>query len=317
MRDTVAVLSAGQVGVAWAIAFARAGATVRVWDANPADGGTSPVELATAALRDLAAANLLDGEDVTEMVGRLQPIADLPSCLEGVSYVQECGTDELGAKRALWLELDRLTPPSVILASASSALLPSSFTSNLPFRHRCLAVHALQPAYLVPAVELVPAPWTAETVMLRAEDLLRGAGLRPILLRQEVPGFVMDRLQAVLFEEAAKLVAAEVCDPEAIEIGVRDGLALRWAVAGPFETADLDAPGGIREGIKRQRTTLGALRSSPLPRPDWDGPVLDEIEWSRRLRLLASDLEARQHWRQRFLAALARHRCEAARELGE
>ena len=192
--------------------------------------------------------------------------------------MQENAPERVEVKRALWAEMDRLAPADAILASSTSALLPSRFTEGLKGRRRCLVCHPLNPPYVIPAVELVPAPWTAPEAMTRAADVMRAIGEVPIVMRKEIEGFVMNRLQAALVEEAFKLVAGGYCDAEDVDIGLREGLALRWSFMGPFETGDLNAPGGIRDYATRYRGVFDSVLASALPRPDWSGPVLDEIE---------------------------------------
>jgi 3-hydroxyacyl-CoA dehydrogenase len=122
-----------------------------------------------------------------------------------------------------------------MLASSTSAILPSAFTETLKGRERCLVVHPTNPPYLIPAAEVVPAPWTDAATVERPASLLRSAGRAPIVMKREIDGFVMNRLQGLLLEEAFRLVAEDYASVEDIDIGLRDGLALRWSFIGPFE----------------------------------------------------------------------------------
>ena len=316
MREVCAIVGCGLIGRAWAIDFARAGWQVRLFD--PAEGAVEGA-LATIAtlLADLVDNGLLSPEGRSEAAARLEPAASLAEALAGAAWVQESAPERLELKRALWRELDRLAEPEAVLASSTSAILPSRFTEDLPGRERCLVVHPLNPPYLIPAVELCPAPWTTMETILRAETVVRGLGHSVIRLTREIEGFVMNRLQAALVEEAMKLVAAGICTAEEVDIGLRDGLALRWCFAGPFEVGDLNAPGGIRDYVTRYRSVFDSVLASALPRPDWTGPVLDEIERSRRLRLLAEEIAHRQRWRDRRLMALLRHKREASETIGD
>ena len=316
MREVCAIVGCGLIGRAWAIDFARAGWQVRLFD--PAEGAVEGA-LATIAtlLADLVDNGLLSPEGRSEAAARLEPAASLEAALAGAAWVQESAPERLELKRALWRELDRLAGPEAVLASSTSAILPSRFTEDLPGRERCLVVHPLNPPYLIPAVELCPAPWTTMETILRAETVVRGLGHSVIRLTREIEGFVMNRLQAALVEEAMKLVAAGICTAEEVDIGLRDGLALRWCFAGPFEVGDLNAPGGIRDYVTRYRSVFDSVLASALPRPDWTGPVLDEIERSRRLRLLAEEIAHRQRWRDRRLMALLRHKREASETIGD
>ena len=80
---------------------------------------------------------------------------------------------------------------------------------------------------------------------------MRSAGHAPIVMKREIDGFVMNRLQGALLEEAFRLVAEGYASVEDVDIGIRDGLALRWSFMGPFETIDLNAPGGVRDYAER------------------------------------------------------------------
>jgi 3-hydroxyacyl-CoA dehydrogenase len=316
VREVGAIVGCGLIGRAWAIDFARAGWRVRLFD--PAEGAVEgALSTIDGLLADLVENGLLSLEGQREARGRLEPAASLEAALAGAGWVQENAPERLELKRELWRELDRLADREAVLASSTSALLPSRFTEDLAGRARCLVVHPLNPPYLIRAVELCPAPWTSMETLLRAETVMRGLGHSVIRLAREIEGFVMNRLQAALVEEAMKLVAAGICTAEEVDIGLRDGLALRWCFAGPFEVGDLNAPGGIRDYVTRYRSVFDSVLASALPRPEWTGPVLDEIEQSRRLRLLAEEIAHRQRWRDRRLMALVRHKNEASETIGD
>ncbi len=311
-----AIVGCGLIGRAWAIDFARGGWTVRLFD--PVEGAVeAALSTIERLLADLVENGLLDAAAKTEARARLEPVPRLEAALVGAGWVQENAPERLELKRELWRELDRLAPAEAVLASSTSAILPSRFTEGLPGRARCLVVHPLNPPYLIPAVELCPAPWTSLDTILAAEEAMRGLGHSIIRMTREIDGFVMNRLQAALVEEAFKLVAEGICTAEEVDIGLRDGLALRWCFAGPFEVGDLNAPGGIRDYVARYKSVFDSVLESALPRPDWTGPVLDEIERSRRLRLLAEEIPHRQRWRDRRLMALLRHKREASAAIGD
>jgi L-gulonate 3-dehydrogenase len=316
VSEVCAIVGCGLIGRAWAIDFARAGWRVRLFD--PAPGAVEQaLSTVDGLLADLVENGLLSREGKRAARGRLEPVASLEAALAGAAWVQESAPERLELKRELWRELDRLADPETVLASSTSALLPSRFTEDLTGRERCLVAHPLNPPYLIRAVELCPAPWTSMETLLRAETVMRGLGHSVIRLAREIEGFVMNRLQAALVEEAMKLVAAGICTAEEVDIGLKDGLALRWCFAGPFEVGDLNAPGGIRDYVTRYRSVFDSVLAAPLPRPDWTGPVLDEIERSRRLRLLAEEIAHRQRWRDRRLMALVRHKKEASETIGD
>lgn len=315
MFERVAVVGCGLIGRSWAIAFARAGYEVALHD-PVAGASTVSLGVIRGLVADLAAAGMID-EDAQVIMNRIREAGDLASAVADAIWVQESAPERVDLKRELWSSLDALAPAAAILASSTSAILPSKFTDHLARRGRCLVAHPLNPPYLIPAVELCPAPWTTPETMLAAETRLRGMGQRVIVLRREIEGFVMNRLQAALVEEAMKLVAADICGPEEVDIALRDGLALRWSFMGPFETGDLNAPGGIRDYIARYHGVFDSVAATPLARPDWTGRLLDRVEEARSLRLRRDEIAHRQRWRDRRLMALARHKREARDDIGD
>jgi L-gulonate 3-dehydrogenase len=239
----------------------------------------------------------------------------LEDALAQADYVQENTPEELDIKRTVFAELDALAPRDATLASSTSAILPSAFTEHLAGRARCLVVHPLNPPYLIPAAEVVPAPWTNPDVVTRTADFLRAAGHAPIVMKRELDGFVMNRLQGALLDEAFRLVANGHASVEDVDIGIREGLALRWSFMGPFETIDLNAPGGVRDYVERYESIYKRLHAEMRTRADWSGPVLKDIEEERRKCLPAGKLQDRQAWRDRRLMALAAHKRRMAEEL--
>jgi L-gulonate 3-dehydrogenase len=175
--------------------------------------------------------------------------------------------------------------------------------------------HPINPAYFVPAAEPVPAPWTDPALMERTASMLRAAGMRPIVMQREIDGFVMNRMQGALLHEAFRLVANGFATAEDVDIGLREGLALRWSFIGPFETIDLNAPGGVRDYVHRYAGIYTEMANQPGV--DWCGEVLDRIEAERRAALPEERLSMRQAWRDRRLMALAAHKRHASKEIGD
>ena len=312
--SNVAIIGAGFVGRAWAISYARAGHDVTLWD----EDATAPGKALTyieALLPDLEAQDLLNGATATDLRNRMRAAATLEEAVADADYVQENTPENVEIKRAVFARLDAAAKPNAILASSTSAILPSAFTEHLPGRARSLVVHPLNPPYLIPAAEVVPAPWTDADVVARTAEFLRAAGHAPIVMKRELDGFVMNRLQGALLEEAFRLVANGHASVDDVDIGIREGLALRWSFMGPFETIDLNAPGGVRDYVERYESIYKRLNPSMQEHADWAGPVLDEIEAERRKRLPHDKLQHRQAWRDRRLMALAAHKRRVAKDI--
>jgi 3-hydroxyacyl-CoA dehydrogenase len=312
----IAIVGSGFIGRAWAITFARAGHDVALWDED-ATAPEKALDFIADVLPDLARNDLLNGGTPAGTLARIRPEADLAAALSGASHVQENAPERLDVKKAVFARLDALAAPDTVLASSSSAILPSRFTEELAGRARCLVVHPINPPYLVPAAEVVPAPWTSPEVVERTRALLVSAGQAPIVMKRELDGFVMNRMQGALLEEAFRLVADGYATVEDIDTGIRDGLALRWSFMGPFETIDLNAPGGVRDYVTRYQGIYENIFRQTQRRVDWAGEVLNTVEAERRARLPEADLGKRQMWRDRRLMALIAQKRRAAREIGE
>jgi L-gulonate 3-dehydrogenase len=311
----VAIIGSGFIGRAWAISFARAGHDVALWDQDP-EAPRQAIDFAAAVAPDLAKNDLLAGQDPPQVLARLRPEKTLAAALADAEHVQESALERLDVKKALFGDLDRLAPPTAVVASSSSAILPSLFTEQLPHRERCLVIHPINPPYLIPAAEIVPAPWTSPEIVERARTFLLAAGQAPIVMKRELDGFVMNRMQGALLEEAFRLVADGFATTEDIDVGIREGLALRWSFMGPFETIDLNAPAGVRDYVQRYEGIYSNIFKQTRRRADWAGPVLAQIERERRSKLPADRLGERQKWRDRRLMTLAAHKRRAARDVG-
>jgi 3-hydroxyacyl-CoA dehydrogenase len=311
----VAIIGTGFIGRAWAISFARAGHEIALWDASESASGAA-LAFIEALLPDLVQYDLLGGATPGQIRARMQVAQTLEAALDGVGHVQENMPEDLALKREIFARLDAAAGPNAILASSTSAILPSKFTQDLAGRARCLVVHPINPPYLIPAAEVVPAPWTDPGVVEGAAAFLRAAGHAPIVMKREIDGFVMNRLQGALLEEAFRLVEAGYASAEDVDIGLREGLALRWSFMGPFETIDLNAPAGVRDYVERYQSIYAGIFPTVQWRADWTGPALDRIEAERRASLPAERLGERQAWRDRRLMALAAHKRRAEREIG-
>lgn len=309
--EPLAIIGCGLIGRGWAVCFARAGVSVRLWDPKPGVADAA-IDWISTTLANMADAGLTDGQDVAAIVKRVTVCQTLAEAVDGVRHVQECAPEKIEMKRSLFAELDRLTPRGAVIASSASALMASSFTEELPGRGRCLVAHPVNPPHLVPLVEVVPAPWTEPEVVERTVALMADIGQKPIRLDREIDGFVLNRLQAAILDEAFRLVDDGYADAEGVDACIRDGLAMRWVFMGPFETIDLNSPKGVREYVERYQPMFRGLTSTMGTSADWSGPVLNRIEAQRRERLEESELPERQAWRDRQLMALATFRRQQA-----
>jgi 3-hydroxyacyl-CoA dehydrogenase len=212
--------------------------------------------------------------------------------------------EKVEVKREIFQSIDEKAPANATLGSSTSTFPGSVFTSDLPGRHRCLVAHPINPPYLVPLVEIVPTPWTSPEITDSARAFMVSLQQVPIVLRREVPGFIVNRLQVALLSEAFRLVEDKVIDAIDLDRAIADGLGLRWSFMGPFETIDLNAPGGIRDYIERFGEPYHEIAVEQAQARRWEEPLISIVERARREVLPADQLQARQRWRDLYLMSI-------------
>jgi 3-hydroxyacyl-CoA dehydrogenase len=309
MNEKIAVIGAGLIGRAWAIVFARAGCSVAIYDAVP-DALSACTKLLHDNISDLAKHGLIT-ETPEVVLARIKPVSTLAEALKGAALVQENVKETVEVKRQIFAEMDKLAAPDTILTSSTSWIPTSEFSEHLPGRHRILVAHPVNPPYLVPLVELAPAPWTSEETVKRAHDIYTRAGQSPVLLKKEITGFLLNRIQGAVLNEALNLYENGYASSEDLDKVLKDGLGLRWSFMGPFETIDLNAPEGVLDYAKRYGHTYRDVAKTQLPN-EWDAATLKQIEDERRTVLKADQLEERSRWRDNRLMGLVAHKRKQA-----
>jgi L-gulonate 3-dehydrogenase len=303
MTQRVAIVGAGLIGRSWAIVFAGGGYEVGLYDAS-ADATAQARALVADGLAALAEQDLIT--DAKAALARVRVCPKLHGALEDAALVQESGPETVEAKREIFLELDRIAPPDAILASSTSTIVARRFTEKLAGRHRCLVAHPVNPPHLIPLVELVATPWTAPAVVEKAKMIYEAVGQAPIVVRREIDGFILNRLQAVLLSEAFRLVKDGYVTPQDLDKTLKDGLGLRWSFMGPFETIELNAPGGIPDYCARYGPSLARLSGADpnTYRASNIEPIL--TQWGRAPE--EQEIAEHMRWRDRRLAALKAHK---------
>jgi 3-hydroxyacyl-CoA dehydrogenase len=291
--------------------FARAGFAVNLHDADLAMlNGALPA--ISESVQDLSGFGLID-EAASAIVARITPCANLADAVRDVELVQENIAEIVEAKRALFTELDRLTKPDTLLSSSTSGLPASTFTEGLQGRARCLVGHPVNPPSLVPLVELCGAPWTSRETLERARALYEEAGQKPVSVNREIAGFLLNRLQGALLDEAMSLYEQGFATAADLDTVIRDGLAMRWSFMGPFETIDLNAPGGVQDYADRYGGTYRSIAAGRVPF-DWSPQTIAKLDAERRAVLDRGEIETRSRWRDRRLMALLAHRRSLAKK---
>lgn len=238
----VAVLGTGTVGASWVAYFLSRGLAVSAWD--PAEGAEDRIRVGIAtAWPALERLGLGPGADP----GAWRFHQDPARAVEGAGFIQENAPERLWLKRELYGRIAAALPATAILASSSSGLMPSDLQAGQPFADRLVVGHPFNPPHLIPLVEVVGGRDTAAATVDAAVDFYRRIGKRPIRLGREVPGHLVNRLQAALWREAVDAVARGVASVADVDAAIAHGPGLRWALMGPHLTFALaGGSGGMR-----------------------------------------------------------------------
>jgi L-gulonate 3-dehydrogenase len=297
VRERVTVLGAGSIGLSLAAALADAGHPVTLAEPDPARRRAAAEGLA-AQCTAMESAGLARGAE-----GAVEVVTEPGVALAASVLIWECGPEVLEVKRSIFAQLLARAPGSV-LASASSAIPMSRILPDQSQQARALVAHPVNPPAVLRLVELVPAPATDTATVERAAALLSGAGFATVRLGREVEGFVLNRLQGALLREAYRLVDEGVTDVAGVETAVRMGLGPRWAFSGPFETAELNTPGGIRAHAARMGPAYARMGAERGETVNWHEALLARVEAERRTEVAAEALPARALWRASAVARL-------------
>ena len=294
----VTILGAGSIGLSFAAVFADAGFAVTVCDPDP-----TRREHASAGLAVQRDAIVLAGLQ-RGLPGQVTFAADGREALPKSALIIECGPENLSIKQAIFADLLAQCPADAILVTASSAIPMSQILPVAGDQRRCLVAHPVNPPAVLRMIELCPAPATEPSATDRAAEIFAAAGFEPVRLGHEIEGFVLNRLQGAVLREAYRLVGEGVTDVAGIEAVMRLGLGPRWALSGPFETAELNTPGGIRAHAARMGPAYARMGTARGETVDWNTSLIDSVEAQRRAEIAADQLPARAAWRARAVARL-------------
>ena len=300
-----AIVGSGLIGRAWAVVFARGGAEVALWDQDLPQVERAGSAIAVA-LKDMAEAGLIENPE--QVLKLIKPAGTLAAALDGARHVQENIVEMAAPKQALFAEMEKHADADTILASSTSAIMPSILFSQLNTRHRCLVAHPMNPPHLAAIVELCGGSFTAPEAITRTEAFMVSCGMAPIVVKKEIEGFILNRLQLALFNEAFRLISQGYVSTGDLDKTLTEGLALRWSFMGPIETMDLNAPDGVADYMARYGATIRRVGQSLADVANWPSDMGERLDAERRKVLPREGLAAAQAWRDRRLMALASHK---------
>ena len=297
----IGVIGGGLIGASWAAIFSKSGFNVFVYDPYP-DVFDTYESRVTSFLEELKTID--ETINVKESLNRINANVTIEDLCSNVEYIQESAPEILSVKQELFAKLDNLAPEEVVIGSSSSAMPISSITQNLKGQHRCIITHPANPPHLIPCVEICPGENTSNRTIEKTKEIFTASGASIVNVKKEIDGFILNRLQGALLNEAMRLYSDGYASSDEIDATIRDGLGLRWAFMGPFETIDLNAPGGIKDYISRYGPIFVEMAKNQTKIPDWSEEAGKKLELERRKILGHEELEDRAKKRNQLLKTL-------------
>ncbi|MNX21508.1 3-hydroxybutyryl-CoA dehydrogenase [compost metagenome] len=262
-----AAVGAGRMGRGIAIAFAYAGHRIALIDLRPRTPeawqrlrGEAQAEI-TASLSGLAQLGVIDASQVERIAARVDFVnaADAPRALAAAELVFEGVPETMEAKREAFEHLNRHCRDDAILTSTTSSILVTQLAALVRRPERFLNMHWLNPAYVIPVVELSCHPGTDAGVLARTKALMEAIGKLPVVCGAS-PGYIVPRLQALVMNEAARMIEEGAATAEEIDKATRYGLGLRFAALGVVEFIDFGGCDILHHASREMSASLDAGR---------------------------------------------------------
>lgn len=297
----VGLLGGGVIGGGWAARFLLHGSDVTVYDPAPGAEQTVADVLANARIAFQALELDLPAE------GQLTFAATPEDAVRDADFVQESAPERLELKQELMARACAACPAGVVMASSTSGLMPSRICDEMPHRERFVVGHPFNPVYLLPLVEIVAGELTTPETVERAAGVYRSVGMRPLIVRREIDGFIADRLQEALWREALWLVNDGIATVEEVDDAIRLGPGLRFAFMGPFLTYRMGGgEGGMRHFLEQFGPSLQWPWTKLMDVPDLTDELIDTIAAQSDAQAAGRSQQELQRMRDRNIVAVLR-----------
>ncbi|MEZ5924076.1 MAG: 3-hydroxyacyl-CoA dehydrogenase NAD-binding domain-containing protein [Hyphomicrobiaceae bacterium] len=240
----VAVLGAGLIGAGWAARLSFAGYEVGFYD---------PVAAVEPRAREVIGRG---HAALAALAGSREPspirfTTELERALDGACFVQEAAPEREDVKRTLFTSVSAALDSDVVIASSSSAFLPTKLQNGMTHPERILIGHPFNPVYLIPLCEIVPGIATSPAAVESAKTFYEAVGMHALVMQKEIDAYIANRLQEALWTEALHLIDQGIATAGQIDDAVNYGPGLRWAIMGTFLTFHLGGgAGGMRHFVE-------------------------------------------------------------------
>ena len=251
----VAVIGTGVIGAGWIIRCLAHNKIVYAFDKDP----KLKTSLVTEIKRTWPYVKKLFNKKNLNLKN-LKYFTSIEDALKDADFIQECATENYSLKTNLISSIGKYSKKNSIIASSSSGLLPTRIYSKCKNPKRGLIGHPFNPVYLLPAVEIVPGKKTSMKFVNKAKKFYKSISMKPIILKNELPGYLSDRLQEALWREGLHIINEGFATTKDLDRAIEDGPGLRWSLMGTFLTFHL---AGGKSGMKHMLEQFGPALKLP------------------------------------------------------
>ena len=269
---TIAVIGTGVIGTGWIIRFLAHNKIVHAYDKD--------IKLKKNLIAEIKRAwpyskKLFNKKKLN--LKNFKYFTSIEEALSGVDFIQECATENYVLKTKLMNTIGKYAKLNVIISSSSSGLLPTKIYSKCKNPERTMIGHPFNPVYLLPAVEIVPGKKSSKKFLKKAKDFYQSISMNPIMVKQELPGYLSDRLQEALWREGLHIINEGHASTEDLDRAIEDGPGLRWSLMGTFLTFHL---AGGKAGMRHMLEQFGPALKLPWTRlkaPTLSNKLIDRL----------------------------------------
>lgn len=236
--QNITVLGAGIMGHGAAQLFAQAGKKVRI-QARRETSLEHARELITNSLEIMVEKEMITQEKMDQTLANITYTTDLREAIEGSEFILESIPEVLETKLATYEIIESVVSEKTIIASNTSTFPLAELTQNAKHPERFVITHYFNPPQIVPIVEIARFEKTDDNVVQQAYDLMKEIGKSPVVLKKEITGFIVNRVQVAFLRECFNLIEQGICTAEDIDIAVKGSMGFKWAFCGPLESQDL------------------------------------------------------------------------------
>jgi 3-hydroxyacyl-CoA dehydrogenase len=301
-KKVITIVGGGNIGSSWALLFLLHGYRVNIYDKDCEVHYKSKKSI-KIGLNLFIESDNLDSKKKKTILNNINFFKDLKEALHDTKYVIESINENLKDKINVFKDISQNVGKDIVIASSSSFIPISKISEKTINKSRCLNLHPGNPPYLLKFAEIVPSTYTSKKAVEQTKSLLYSVKLHPIILKKEIDGFVFNRLQGALLKEAYSLINDDIVSASDIDSLVTNGLGLRWAVLGPFETIDLNTKGGIENHSKIMIPFYKSIFSKSK-NYNFETKSIKKVIIERRKLLPLENLSERISWRDKTISKL-------------